>query len=105
MTTSENGRCSIKIHNEVIETEPNFKFLGSKIDQNGDTTLEIKRLLTVGWNAAVSINAISKYKDIGAAIKARSVNATVFPIATYGCETWTFKKTDIRTIYAFELWC
>lgn len=53
----------------------------------------------------VSMNAIWKSKDISTATKARLANAIVFPIVTYGCETWTIKKTDRRKIDAFELWC
>ena len=29
----------------------------------------------------------------------------VFPIVTYGCESWTLKKAECQTIDAFELWC
>ena len=29
----------------------------------------------------------------------------VFPVVTYGCESWTIKKTEHRRIDAFELWC
>ena len=29
----------------------------------------------------------------------------VFPVVMYGCEGWTVKKAECRTIDAFELWC
>ena len=29
----------------------------------------------------------------------------IFPVVTYGCETWTIKKAERRRIDAFELWC
>ena len=35
----------------------------------------------------------------------RLVKAMVFPVVTYGCETWTIKKAECRKIDAFELWC
>ena len=28
-----------------------------------------------------------------------------FPVAMYGCESWTIKKAELRRIDAFELWC
>ena len=31
--------------------------------------------------------------------------AMVFPVVTYGCESWTIKKAEHRRIDAFELWC
>ena len=37
--------------------------------------------------------------------KVRLVKAMVFPVIMYGCESWTVKKTECRSIYAFELWC
>ena len=33
------------------------------------------------------------------------VKAMVFPVAMYGCESWTIKKAEHRRIDAFELWC
>ena len=29
----------------------------------------------------------------------------VFPVAMYGCESWTIKKAERQKIDAFELWC
>ena len=37
--------------------------------------------------------------------KVRLVKAMVFPVVTYGCESWTVKKAECRRIDAFELWC
>ena len=37
--------------------------------------------------------------------KVHLVKAMVFPVAMYGCESWTMKKADRRRIDAFELWC
>ena len=37
--------------------------------------------------------------------KVRPVKAMVFPVVTYGCESWTVKKAERRKIDAFELWC
>ena len=37
--------------------------------------------------------------------KVRLVKAMVFPVAMYGCESWTVKRAECRRIDAFELWC
>ena len=37
--------------------------------------------------------------------KCRIVNALVFPIVLYGCESWTITKAGRRIIDSFELWC
>ena len=33
------------------------------------------------------------------------VKAMVFPVVTYGCESWTIKNAERQRIDAFELWC
>ena len=37
--------------------------------------------------------------------KVHPVKAMVFPVVTYGCESWTIKKAEHRRTDAFELWC
>ena len=37
--------------------------------------------------------------------KVRLIKAMVFPVVTYGCESWAIKKAEHRRIDAFELWC
>ena len=37
--------------------------------------------------------------------KVQLVKALVFPVVTYGCESWTIRKAEHRRSDAFELWC
>ena len=37
--------------------------------------------------------------------KVRLAKAMVFPVVTYGCESWTLRKAECQRIDAFELWC
>ena len=46
-----------------------------------------------------------KSRDITLPMKVHLVKAMVFPVVTYGCESWTRKKVEHRRIDAFELWC
>ena len=52
-----------------------------------------------------NLDSIFKSRDITLPTKVRLVNAMVFPVAMYGCESWTVKKAEHRRIDAFELWC
>jgi len=52
-----------------------------------------------------NLDSILKSRDITLPIKVRLVKAMVFPVVMYGCESWTVKKTEHRSIDAFELWC
>ena len=52
-----------------------------------------------------NLDSILKSRDITLSTKVRLVKAMVFPVVTYGCESWTIKKAECRRIDAFELWC
>ena len=52
-----------------------------------------------------NVDSILKSRDITLPTKVHLVKAMVFPVITYGCESWTIKKPEHRRIDAFELWC
>ena len=52
-----------------------------------------------------NLDSILKSNDITFPTKVHLVKAMVFPVVTYGCESWTMKKTERQRIDAFELWC
>ena len=80
-------------------------FLGTKITADGDCSHEIKRRLLLGKKVMTNLDSIFKSRDISLPTKVRLVKAMVFPVAMYGCESWTIKKAECRRIGTFELWC
>ena len=52
-----------------------------------------------------NLDNILKSRDITLPTRVHLVKAVVFPVVTYGCESWTVKKAECRRIDAFELWC
>ena len=50
-----------------------------------------------------NLDSILKSKDITLPTKVRLVKAMIFPVVTYGCQSWTIKKAERRRIDAFEL--
>jgi len=52
-----------------------------------------------------NLDSILKCRDITLLTKVHLVKALVFPVAMYGCESWTIKKAEHQRIDAFELWC
>ena len=52
-----------------------------------------------------NLDSILKSKDITLPTKVCLVKAMIFPVAMYGCESWTIKKADRQRIDAFELRC
>ena len=87
------------------ETVSDFIFLGSKITTDGDCSHEIKRCLLLGRKVMTNLDTIFKSRDITLPAKVRLVQAMVFPVVMYECETWTVKKAERQRIDAFELWC
>ena len=80
-------------------------FLGSKITADGDCSHEIKRRLLLGRKVMINLDSILKSRDITLPTKVHLVKAMGFAVVTYGCESWTIKKTEHRRTDAFELWC
>ena len=96
---------SWEIDGETVETVSDFIFLGSKITADGDCIHEIKRRLLLGRKVMTNLDSILKSRDITLPTKVHLVNAMVFPVVMYGCESWTVKKAERQRIDAFELWC
>ena len=87
------------------ETVIDFIFLGSKITADGDCSHEIKRCSLLGRKVMTNLDSILKSRDITLPTKVHLVKAIVFPVIMNGCESWTIKKAECRSIEAFELWC
>ena len=96
---------SWKIHGETVETVRDFSFGGSQITEDGDCCHEIKRHLLLGRKAMTILDSMLKSRDITLPTKVHLIKAMVFPVVMYGCESWTVKKAERRSINAFELWC
>ena len=94
-----------QIDGETMETVTDFIFLGSKITADGDCSHEIKRRLLLGRKAMTNVDSILKSRDITLLTQVHIVKAMVFPVAMYGCESWTIKNVEHQRIDAFELWC
>ena len=76
------------------ETVADFILGGSKITADGDCSNEIKRRLHLGRKAMTNIDNILKSRDITLPTNIHLVNAMVFPVVMYGCESWTIKKVE-----------
>ena len=79
---------------DAVETVADFILGDSKITVDGDCSHELKIHLLLGRNAMTNLDSTLKSRDITLATKVRLVKAIVFPIAMYGCESWTIKKAE-----------
>ena len=106
-THSENKDHGIQSHH----------FMANRWGNNGNTdrlyfgglqnhcSHEIKRRLLLGRKAMTNLHSILKSRDITLSAIVCIVEAMVFPVVIYGCESWTIKKAECQRIGAFELWC
>ena len=85
---------SWEIDGETVKTVSDFILGGSKITADGDCSHEIKRCLLPGRKVMTNLDSILKSRDITWATKVHLVKAMVFPVVTYGCESWTIKKAE-----------
>ena len=81
-----------------METVTDFIFLGFKITADGDCSREIKRPLILGRKAMTNLDRVLKSRDNTLPTKVCLVKAMVFPVVMYGCESWTIKKAEWRSV-------
>ena len=78
---------SWEIDGETVKTVSDFIFWGSKITADGDCSHEIKRCLLLGRKVMTNLDSIFKSRDITLPTKFHLVEAMVFPVVMYGCES------------------
>ena len=90
-TIASSPITSWQIVGETMEILTDFIFLGSKITVDDDFSHKIKRCLLLGRKAMTNLDSVLKSRDITLLTKICLVKAMVFPIVTYGCESWTIE--------------
>ena len=91
---------SWEIYGETVETGRDY-FGGPQ----NHCSRKIKRCLLLGRKATTNLDSVLKSRDVTLPTKVPLAKAIVFPVVMYGCESWTIKKAEHRSIDAFELWC
>ena len=94
-----------QIEGEKVGVLIEFLFLGSKVTADGECSHEIRRWLLLGRKVMINLDSVLKSRDITLPTKVSIVKAMVFPVVTYGCESWTVKKAERQRTEIFKLWC
>ena len=81
-----------------METVSVFILGGFKITADGDCSHEIKRRLLLERKVITNLDSIFNSRDITLSTKVHLVKAMVFPVVMYGCESWTVKKAERRSL-------
>ena len=93
----------IVIQNEVLEQVDMFPYLGSLITEDGECTTELRTRLSRGQAIGASLQEMWKSHSIPISTKIRQMKALVWPVATYGCESWTLRKHEETRLDAFMM--
>ena len=91
---------SRQIDEEKVETVVDFIFLGSKITEDGDCSHETNRHFLLLRKAMTNLDSILKSRDITLPTKVHIIQAMVFPVVMYWCQSWTIKES-----WAPKNWC
>ena len=94
---------NIVIDNINVERVQSFQYLGATFTTNGDGASNIKQRLAMAVQALNNMQYL--WKSASKELKLKVLRTCIFPIGTYGCETWVLRKLDIKRINAFEMKC
>ena len=83
-----------------MDTATDFIFIGSKM-----LPAAMKLHLLLARKAMTNLVSVLKSRGIALLTKVCLVEAMVFPVVMYRCESWIMKKAERQRIDAFELWC
>ena len=95
---------SISLGGKTIKQVDRFKYLGSLVGCDADSTPEINTRLAIARDATSQLIGLWKAKAISLKLKKQLVRSLVWSIALYGSESWTIKQRDAKKIESFELW-
>jgi hypothetical protein len=103
VSKSGEGTVNITLDGQRIEQVKKFKYLGSVITDDGRCIEDVKTRI------GMAKDAFNKRKELltkrmSKEIKKRMVKTLVWPVAMYGCETWTMRKEENDRLNAFEMW-
>ena len=89
---------SWQIEGWKVEAVTDFIFLGSQITVDRNCSHEIKRCLLFERKAMTDLDRLLKNRDLILLTKVHIVKAMVFPVVTYGCDSWTIKTAELQRI-------
>ena len=86
-----------------MEQVDTFLYLGSLITEDGECTTKFRTRLNRGQAIEASLQNIWTSHNIPISMKIRLMRVLVWPVATYGCESWTLRKNEETRLDAFEM--
>src|SRR5437867_8453540 len=106
MVVSKRGKikCQVTLDNMTLEQVSRYKYLGSWISDDANCVEEIRTRIALAKEAFWKIKELLR-GNIRPRTKLKILNCYIFSVLNYGCECWTWNKTTLKKIDAFEQWC
>jgi len=105
MVVSKNGGITVKIMvgGQMIEQVKRFKYLGATLTEDGKCLADVKIRIAAAKDAFNKRRELLT-KRMRKEVKKRIIKSLIWPVALYGCETWTLRAEEIGKLNAFEMW-
>jgi len=94
---------NITCNSATLEQVEQFCYLGSIITETSDCHKEILTRLGIARSVLTSLNCRWKDRALSMSLKCRLLQTLVWPVASYGSESWTLKVADKKRLEAFEI--
>jgi len=95
----------ITVNGETLTESKSFKYLGAQFNSEASCDEEIKTRFAIARHRMSELSPIWRARTVDNRLKARLIQALVWPIVTYGSEAWTLNKELCESIEAFEMQC
>ena len=102
LSTNANGN-TIKMQGSDLARVTKFKYLGSTVQQSGDSGCEVKRRIQAGWNGWRRLSGILCDRKLSAKLKGKIYKTAVRPAMMYGMETVALTGRQEQELSVAEL--
>ena len=93
---------TIEVENKELKKVDHYIYLGQRISMKPSKEEEIKRRITLGWQAFGRASSTFKNQKIPLVLKRRVYNQCILPTVTYGAETWNLTKRLTRKLRSIQ---
>jgi len=100
---SDGIACRILIQNELLEQVDTFPYFGSLVTEDRECTTEFRTKINRGQAIGASLQKIWKSNSMPISTKIQLMKALLWPVSTYGCESWTLRKNEETRNDTFEM--
>ena len=102
MSLNSLEKPEVSIYGERVQIVNSFKYFGVIFTEEATRANEFQARLNQGYAKLATLKPEIQRKDVPATLKAKLIQAIVFPVVTYGCEAWSLSKDERSKLNAFE---